>query len=85
MALLRMAARFTEKGMGSYEIRYIRDREKREVDFILVKDNEPVALLFLRPKKVRPALISRECFTVRKWEFPCFKLFTKPERSKRFQ
>ena len=30
--------------MGSYEIRYIRDREKREVDFTLVKDNEPVAL-----------------------------------------
>jgi hypothetical protein len=44
MALLRMAARFTEKGMGSYEIRYIRDREKRKVDFTLVKDNEPVAL-----------------------------------------
>lgn len=44
IALLRMAARFTEKGMGSYEIRYIRDREKREVDFTLVKDNEPVAL-----------------------------------------
>jgi hypothetical protein len=44
MALLRMFARFTEKGMGSYEIRYIRDREKREVDFTLGKDNKPVAL-----------------------------------------
>lgn len=44
VALLRMAARFSETGLGSYEIRYIRDREKREVDFILIKDNSPVAL-----------------------------------------
>ncbi|MDB9822895.1 ATP-binding protein [Deltaproteobacteria bacterium] len=45
VTLLRMAARFNETGLGSYEICYIRDREKREVDFVLVKDNEPIALI----------------------------------------
>lgn len=44
MALCRMAARFTESGIGQFEICYIRDREKREVDFVLVKDNVPIAL-----------------------------------------
>ena len=39
-----MAARFTELGLGNFEIHYIRDKEKREVDFALVKDNVPVAL-----------------------------------------
>ncbi|MFH1490918.1 MAG: ATP-binding protein [Pseudomonadota bacterium] len=44
MVLLRMASRFNETGIGNFELRYIRDREKREVDFVLVKDNEPIAL-----------------------------------------
>lgn len=44
VALQRMAARFTEMGLGRFEIAYIRDKEKREVDFILVKDNDPLAL-----------------------------------------
>jgi predicted AAA+ superfamily ATPase len=44
MALLRMATRFTESGLGEFVVRYIRDREKREVDFVLVKDNKPFAL-----------------------------------------
>ncbi len=34
VSLTRMAARLTETGTGNFEIRYIRDREKREVDFV---------------------------------------------------
>lgn len=48
VSLLQMAARLTEKGLGEYEVGYIRDREKREVDFVLVRDNEPVALFEAR-------------------------------------
>lgn len=48
VSLLRMAVRFTEKGLGEFEVRYIRDREKREVDFVLVKDNKPLALFEAR-------------------------------------
>ncbi|MCJ7617690.1 MAG: ATP-binding protein [Desulfobacterales bacterium] len=44
VSLIRMAARMTEIGQGNFEIQYIRDREKREVDFVLVKDNQPVCL-----------------------------------------
>jgi hypothetical protein len=44
VALLRMAARFTEMGLGAFELMYIRDKEKREVDFVVIKDNQPWAL-----------------------------------------
>jgi predicted AAA+ superfamily ATPase len=44
VSLVRMAARFTEMGLGVFEIMYIRDKEKREVDFVLIKDNKPMAL-----------------------------------------
>jgi hypothetical protein len=39
-----MAARFTEMGLGAFDVMYVRDKEKREVDFIVVKDNRPLAL-----------------------------------------
>ena len=45
VSLLRMVARFNETGLGRYEICFIRDREKREVDFVLVKNSEPIALI----------------------------------------
>ncbi len=45
VSLIRMAARMTEAGLGNFEIRYLRDREKREVDFVLVKEDHPVCLL----------------------------------------
>jgi predicted AAA+ superfamily ATPase len=44
VSLVRMAARFTEMGLGVFEVMYIRDKEKREVDFVLIKDNKPMAL-----------------------------------------
>lgn len=44
VTLCRMAARFTESGIGQFEVCYIRDRERREVDFVLVKDKAPLAL-----------------------------------------
>ena len=44
LSLVRMATRLTETGLGDYEICHIRDREKREVDFILIRDRAPVAL-----------------------------------------
>jgi len=44
VSLVRMATRLTERGLGDHEIRYLRDKEKREVDFVLIKDNVPIAL-----------------------------------------
>jgi len=51
VGLERLAARLTETGMGEFEIRYIRDREKREVDFVLVNNNEPVCLFEAKESK----------------------------------
>jgi len=44
VSLLKMAARLSETGMGSFEIMHIRNKEKQEVDFVLVKNGKPVAL-----------------------------------------
>jgi hypothetical protein len=44
VSLIRITARFTEMGLGVFEVMYIRDKEKREVDFVLIKDNKPMAL-----------------------------------------
>ncbi len=44
VSLLKMAARLTEIGLGSFEVMYVRNKEKLEVDFILVKNNRPIAL-----------------------------------------
>jgi len=44
VSLLRMAARFTETGLGNFEVMYLKDKNKHEVDFLLTKDNTPLAL-----------------------------------------
>ena len=44
VSLIKMAARLSETGMGSFEIMHIRNKEKQEVDFVLVKNGKPVAL-----------------------------------------
>jgi predicted AAA+ superfamily ATPase len=44
VSLIKMAARMTEIGLGTYEIMHIRNKEKLEIDFVLVKNNKPMAL-----------------------------------------
>ncbi|MBN1664543.1 MAG: ATP-binding protein [Deltaproteobacteria bacterium] len=44
VSLIKMAARLTEIGQGTFEIMHIRNKEKQEMDFVLVKNNKPVAL-----------------------------------------
>ncbi len=58
VVLTRMAARFTETGLGLFEVMYIRDTAKREVDFVLVKDGKPFALFEVKESglEIAPAL-----------------------------
>jgi predicted AAA+ superfamily ATPase len=58
VSLMRMAARFTETGLGIFEVMYIRDTAKREVDFVLVKDNNPLALFEAKEggREITPAI-----------------------------
>jgi predicted AAA+ superfamily ATPase len=44
VSLVKLAARLTETGLGTFEVMHIRNKEKQEVDFVFVKDNRPVAL-----------------------------------------
>jgi hypothetical protein len=82
LALLRMAARFNETGMGNYEIRYIRDREKREVDFVLVKDNEPIALFEAKESDTRINKSGR--FYIKKLGIPLFQIVQKARKIEMF-
>lgn len=44
VSLIKLATRLTEIGLGTFEIMHIRNKEKQEIDFVLVKNNKPVAL-----------------------------------------
>lgn len=39
--LLKAIDFWTDRGWGQYELNYLRDKEKREVDFLVSKDGEP--------------------------------------------
>ena len=40
-ALLKAVHFWTDTGFGEYGLHFIRDKEKREVDFLVVRDNQP--------------------------------------------
>jgi len=39
--LLKAVEGWTDLGLGTFELRYVRDAQKREVDFIVIRDGEP--------------------------------------------
>jgi predicted AAA+ superfamily ATPase len=39
--LLKAVDFWTDRGWGDYQLYYLRDKEKREVDFLIAKDGEP--------------------------------------------
>ncbi|MBS0185967.1 MAG: ATP-binding protein [Proteobacteria bacterium] len=43
--LLKAVSYWNDTGLGKYELRYIRDKEKREVDFLIVKNGQPWTLV----------------------------------------
>jgi predicted AAA+ superfamily ATPase len=44
VSLLRAVSRWNELGLGDFDVRYIRNTQKQEVDFLLVNGKNPVAL-----------------------------------------
>jgi len=82
VSLLRMAARFTEIGIGNFEVCYIRDKEKREVDFVLVKDNEPVALF--EAKESGTSISKPGSFYSKKLNIPLFQIVHKARKVEAF-
>ncbi len=50
---------WTDHGMGQFELYYLRDKEKREVDFLVAKDGEPWMLVEVKrsnSRSISPAL-----------------------------
>lgn len=39
--LLKAVEGWTDLGLGDFELRYVRDKQKREVDFLVVRDRKP--------------------------------------------
>ncbi|MEK7469930.1 MAG: AAA family ATPase [Planctomycetota bacterium] len=39
--LLKAVETWEDRGLGEFELRYLRDKEKREVDFVVVRDRKP--------------------------------------------
>ena len=56
--LLKAVEGWTDLGFGTFELRYIRDKEQREVDFLVARDNEPwfLAEVKRREKSRSPSL-----------------------------
>jgi uncharacterized protein len=44
VSLLRLVNRWNELGLGDFDLRYLRNARKQEVDFMLIDRNKPVAL-----------------------------------------
>ncbi len=56
--LLKAVEGWTDLGLGNYELRYLRDKLKREVDFVVVRDSKPWFLVEVKKAetKLSPAL-----------------------------
>ena len=56
--LLKAAQGWTDLGLGVFELRYVRDKEKREADFLVVKDGKPWFLVEVKTSEspLTPAL-----------------------------
>lgn len=71
--LLKAIEGWTDLGFGDFELRYLRDKQKREVDFLVVKDRKPWFLVEVKrsDKTLSPSLgyfqaqtNSQHCFQV---------------------
>lgn len=59
MHLLKNVHAWTDLAYGEFELFYIRDKQKREVDFLITRDNAPYLLLEVKSKSttLSPSLI----------------------------
>lgn len=53
--LLKAVQGWTDLGFGDFELRYLRDKQQREVDFLVVRDGEPWFLVEAKHNDARPS------------------------------
>jgi predicted AAA+ superfamily ATPase len=51
--LLKAVEGWTDLGLGTFELRYLRDKLKREVDFLVVRDRKPWILIEVKMRDTR--------------------------------
>lgn len=59
VTLLKFVFRLNEVGAGNYDLRYIRTQQGKEIDFVLIKDNRPLALFEAKLSAQKPAPAGR--------------------------
>ena len=55
VVLLRLVSRWNELGLGDFDLRYVRNHQGREVDFLLIRDNQPFALFEAKKSELEPS------------------------------
>ena len=55
LELLRKVFYWNEEGKGPFTLHYLRDKEKREVDFLLLEKNEPILMIETKLNNDRPS------------------------------
>jgi len=53
--LLRAVEMWKDRGWGDFELKYLRDKDKQEVDFLLTKNNKPLLMLEAKLSSDRPS------------------------------
>lgn len=48
---LKAVETWTDLGLGAFELRYLRDKQKREVDFLIVRDGSPWVLIEVKTSR----------------------------------
>ena len=51
--LLKAVQGWQDLGLGRFELRYLRDKQKREVDFVVVRDEQPYFLVEVKAQDTR--------------------------------
>jgi uncharacterized protein len=71
--LLKAVEGWTDLGLGSFELRYLRDKEKREVDFIVIRDRIPWFLVEVKAsdQRLSDSLAHMQAQTKARHAFQC--------------
>jgi predicted AAA+ superfamily ATPase len=55
VSLLRLVCRWNELGLGDFDLRYVRNQQGKEVDFVIIKDQQPLLMFEVKESERKPA------------------------------
>ncbi|MFH1726814.1 MAG: DUF4143 domain-containing protein [Pseudomonadota bacterium] len=79
LLLLKWVSSMNEQTLGDYSLNYLRDQSRREVDFVLLKDNKPLFLIEAKLSDVK--FTSASLYYHKLLNIPIMQLVRKPEIS----